>query len=110
MLIQNSCSMATDDYAVMAVVVGFAIIVGFIFGKISQKADYNSRLDQKILISELERWKLRPSIFKSIDGKETRNCSSKGVRFITKKKRKNDDDLDKIGKKFEQLIEKKWMY
>ena len=60
MLIQNSNPMATDDYAVMAVVVGFAIIVGFIFGKISQKADYNKRIDQKIGLGELERWKLRP--------------------------------------------------
>ena len=105
MLIQDSCSMATDDYAVMAVVVGFAILVGFIFGKISQKADYNSRLDQKILISELQRWKLRPSYSNLLMEKKPEIVAQKELDLLLKQKRKNDDDLDKIGEKFELYAE-----
>ena len=97
--------MATDDYAVMAVVVGFAILVGFIFGKISQKADYNSRLDQKILISELQRWKLRPSYSNLLMEKKPEIVAQKELDLLLKQKRKNDDDLDKIGEKFELYAE-----
>ena len=101
--------MATDDYAVMAVVVGFAILVGFIFGKISQKADYNSRLDQKILISELQRWKLRPSYSNLLMEKKPEIVAQKELDLLLKQNEKMMTIWIKLVKSL-NFMQKKWMY
>lgn len=105
MLIQDSDSMATDDYAVMAVVVGFAILVGFIFGKISQKADYNKRIDQKIGLGELERWKLRPQYANILMEKKPEVAAQKELDKLMEKNAENRLEEEEINKKVEQLIE-----
>ncbi|MAH09363.1 MAG: hypothetical protein CL961_06805 [Euryarchaeota archaeon] len=105
MLIQNSSPMATDDYAVMAVVVGFAIIVGFIFGRISQKADYNKRIDQKIGLGELERWKLRPKYANILMEKKPEVAAQKELDKLMEKNAENRLEQEEINKKIEQLIE-----
>lgn len=105
MLEPNSHLMATEDYAVMAAVVGVAIIVGFILGKISQKADYNRRLDQKIGLNELERWKLRPKYANIMMEKKPEVVAQKELNSLLKQKQKNDDDLEDIAQKFELFAE-----
>jgi len=97
--------MATDDYAVMAVVVGFAILVGFIFGKISQKADYNKRIDQKIGLGELERWKLRPQYANILMEKKPEVAAQKELDKLIERNAENRLEQEEINKKVEQLIE-----
>jgi hypothetical protein len=105
MLEPNSHLMATEDYAVMAAVVGVAIIVGFILGKISQKADYKSRIDQKVGLNELERWKLRPQYANIMMEKKPEVVAQKELDKLIQKNAENRIEQEEIDKKVEQLIE-----
>jgi hypothetical protein len=105
MLEPNSHLMATEDYAVMAAVVGIAIIVGFILGKISQKSDYNSRIDQKVGLNELERWKLRPQYANIMMEKKPEVIAQKELDKLIQKNAVNQTEMDEINEKVEQLIE-----